>query len=106
MDNRQTIILGEEIPIKYVVIHNSLSTWREEIVEFLVSKPFVMVTDLDENNIAAQITPIWSWHKGEFSTLAPQASTTKFRLMFTAKVPPMGATTYIIRSTTTIEDSL
>lgn len=105
-DNRHTIILGEEIPIKHVVLHNSLPYFREEIVEFLVSKPFVMVTDMDNVNIPCQITPVWSWHKSDFSNLAPQASTTKYKLIFKAKVPPMGLTTYLIHSTPSAKDSM
>lgn len=105
-ENRPTIILGDDVPIKYVVVHNSLPRYREEVVEFLVSKPFVMVQDLDGKTIASQIAPVWSWHKGTFSGLAPQASTTKFRLLFKAKVPPLGLTTYIIRSTSSAEQSL
>lgn len=105
-ENRPTIILGDDVPIKYVVVHNSLPRYREEVVEFLVSKPFVMVQDLEKRTIPSQIAPVWSWHKGAFSGLAPQASTTKFRLLFKAKVPPMGLSTYIIRSTSSAEQSL
>lgn len=105
-DNRHTIILGEEIPIKHVVLHNSLPYFREEIVEFLVSKPFVMVTDMDKVNIPCQITPVWSWHRSDFSNLAPQPSTTKYKLIFRAKVPPMGLTTYLIHSTASAKDSM
>lgn len=105
-NHRQTIIIGDEIPTKYVVIHNSLPYEREELVEFYVSKPFVMVTDLDEKTIPSQISPVWSWHKGAYSSLLPQAVTTKFRLLFRAKVPSLGLSTYIIRSTNSLESSV
>lgn len=106
IDNRPTIILGESLPIKYVVLHNSLPRYRQEIVEFHVSKPFVMVEDLDGKAIDSQIIPVWSWHKGAYGTLTPQVSTTKYRLLFTAKVPSLGLSTYIIRSTNTASQSL
>lgn len=104
-DNRPTIILGDDVPTKFVVIHNSLPRYREEIVEFLVSKPFVMVEDLMGKSVPAQVAPIWSWHKGTFSGISPQASNTKYRLLFKAKVPSLGLSTYIIRSTNSMEQS-
>ncbi|XP_031636504.1 alpha-mannosidase 2 [Contarinia nasturtii] len=105
-DNRPTIILGESLPIKYVVLHNSLPRYRQEIVDFHVSKPFVMVEDLDGRAIESQIIPVWSWHKGAYGTLVPQVSTTKYRLLFKAKVPSLGLSTYIIRSTNSVSQSL
>lgn len=105
-DNRPTIILGEGLPIKYIVIHNSLPRYRKEVVEFYVSKPFVMVEDLDGNAIESQIVPVWSWHKGAFGTLVPQVSTTKYRLLFKARAPSLGLVTYIIRSTESTSQSL
>lgn len=105
-DNRPTIILGEHLPIKYVVIHNSLPRYRQEVVEFYVSKPFVMVEDLEGNAIESQVIPVWSWHKGAYGTIAPQVSTTKYRLLFKAKVHSLGLSTYIIRSTNSVAQSL
>lgn len=105
-DNRPTIIVGESLPIKYVVLHNSLPRYRQEIVEFHVSKPFVMVEDLDGKAIESQVIPVWSWHKGVYGTLVPQVSTTKYRLLFKAKVPSLGLSTYIIRSTNSMSQSL
>lgn len=105
-ENRPTIILGDGLPIKYIVIHNSLPRYRQEIVEFHVSKPFVMVEDLDGKAIESQIVPVWSWHKGPYSTLSPQVSNTKYRLLFKARVPSLGLSTYIIRSTNSASQSL
>ncbi len=105
-ESRQTIILGEELPTKYIVLHNSLPYAREEIVEFYVSRPLVMVTDTLETSIPSQVSPVWAWHKSVVNTLAPQASTTKYKLVFKARVPPLGLTTYIIHSTSSVESSL
>lgn len=104
-DNRPTIILGDDVPTKYIVLHNSLPQEREEVVEFYVSKLFVMVEYLDGKAIASQVTPVWSWHK-VFNGVGPQASTTKYRILFKAKVSSMGLTTYVIRSTHSMETSL
>ncbi|XP_055903660.1 alpha-mannosidase 2 isoform X2 [Eupeodes corollae] len=98
-DGRTTIILGDELPTKYVVFHNSLSKWREELVELYVSKPFISVHDLDNKDIPAQISPVWSWHGHHDGNAAfPQASTTKYRLLFKVNVPPLGLITYVIQS--------
>lgn len=105
-DNRPTIILGDTLPIKYVVMHNSLPRYRQEVVEFFVSKPFVMVEDLDGKAIDSQVIPVWSWHKGAYGTLVPQVSTTKYRILFKVSAPPLGLATYIIRSTKNPSQSL
>ncbi|XP_055849655.1 alpha-mannosidase 2 isoform X2 [Episyrphus balteatus] len=98
-DGRTTIILGDELPTKYVVFHNSLSKWREELVELYVSKPYISVRDLDDKAIPAQISPVWSWHGHHDGNAAfPQASTTKYRLLFKVNVPPLGLVTYVIQS--------
>lgn len=106
MSTRHTIILGAEIPTKYVVLHNSLPQVREELVEFLVSKPYVRVTTFDLESVSAQISPVWTWHNDAFGSIAPQVSNTKFKLMFRAKVAPMGLTTYVVHSTDSVEESM
>lgn len=103
-ENRPTIILGENVPIKYIVIHNSLPRYREEVVEFVVSKPIIIVENISGQPISAQVAPIWTWHRGGLGSFTPQASTTKFRLLFKAKVPPMGLKSYIIRSVNSISE--
>lgn len=105
-DNRPTIILGDDLPTKYVVVHNSLPRHRQEVVEFYISKPFVMVEDLDGKAIESQVIPVWSWHRGPSRSLVPQPSNTKYRLLFRANVPPLGLMPYIIRSTKSASQSL
>lgn len=101
-ESRTTIILGEELPTKHVVLHNTVPRWREELVDFYVSSPFISVSDLAGNAVEAQVNPVWSWHHDTLSkTVNPQASTTKYRLLFKARVPPMGLTTYVL----TVSDS-
>uniref|UniRef100_A0A336LZM5 Alpha-mannosidase n=1 Tax=Culicoides sonorensis TaxID=179676 RepID=A0A336LZM5_CULSO len=102
-ENRPTIILGDDLPKKYIVIHNSLPYQRTEVVEFFIAKPYVIVTDAEEAITYSQVAPVWSWHRSHFDALLPQASTTKYRLMFKANVPPMGLAIYIIHSKTSAE---
>lgn len=98
-DTRTTIILGDELPSKHVVFHNALPQWREELVDFYVSKAYMSVVDFDKNPVQAQVTPVWTWHRHTLSnTITPQASTTKYRLLFKVRVPPLGMVTYIIQS--------
>lgn len=106
-DSRPTIVIGPELPSKQIVIHNSLPYHREEIVEFYVSRPFVQVTtEFDRTSIECQVAPVWSWHDNMNNQLSPQASTTKFRVLFKANVPPLGLTVYTITATNSIEDSV
>lgn len=83
-------------------MHNTLPHWREQLVDFYVSSPFVSVTDLANNPVEAQVSPVWSWHHDTLTkTIHPQGSTTKYRIIFKARVPPMGLATYVL----TISDS-
>ncbi|EDV93140.1 alpha-mannosidase 2 [Drosophila grimshawi] len=96
-ESRTTIILGDELPTKHVVLHNTVPHWREQLVDFYVSSPFVSVSDLAGNAVEAQLSPVWSWHHDTISkTVNPQGSTTKYRIIFKARVPPMGLATYVL----------
>uniref|UniRef100_A0A182Q2M7 Alpha-mannosidase n=1 Tax=Anopheles farauti TaxID=69004 RepID=A0A182Q2M7_9DIPT len=103
---RPTIILGEELPSKQVVLHNSLPYARSEVVEFYVASPFVMVTDGNEGTVPSQISPVWSWHTRPDGVSQPQPSNTKYRLLFRAFVPPLGLSVYTINSRNSAEESL
>lgn len=105
-DSRPTIVVGSELPSKHIVIHNSLPYHREEIVEFYVSRPFVMVTEFDKTSIESQVTPVWSWHDNLMNKLSPQASTNKYRVLFKARVPPLGLAIYTITATNNMDQSL
>lgn len=101
--SRPTIIIGDDLPKKYVVLHNSLPYQRTELVEFYIARPYVIVTDADESLVFAQVAPVWSWYTGSHDIPQPQASTTKFRLLFKATVPPLGLAVYIIHAKNTAE---
>ncbi|KAL9900565.1 alpha-mannosidase 2 [Glossina fuscipes fuscipes] len=100
-DSRTTIILAKELPSRHLVFHNSLPNAREELVDFYVASLHVSVTDLAGNAVETQISPAWTWHKHSLTnTVTPQASTTKYRLLFKVKVPPMGLSTYVVNIVT------
>uniref|UniRef100_A0A182UAA6 Alpha-mannosidase n=1 Tax=Anopheles melas TaxID=34690 RepID=A0A182UAA6_9DIPT len=103
---RPTIILGEELPSKQVVLHNSLPYTRSEVVEFYVASPFVTVLDGNGGTVPSQIAPVWSWHTRPDSISQPQPSNTKYRLLFRANVPPLGLSVYTINSKNNAEESL
>uniref|UniRef100_A0A1Q3FDG5 Alpha-mannosidase n=1 Tax=Culex tarsalis TaxID=7177 RepID=A0A1Q3FDG5_CULTA len=103
---RPTIIIGDELPIKHVVVHNSLPAHRQELVEVYLGKPFATVQDSrDGSTVPAQIAPVWSWHTRPDGVATPQASTTKYRLLFRASVPPMGLVVYTINARSRAQDS-
>uniref|UniRef100_A0A182IRW0 Alpha-mannosidase n=1 Tax=Anopheles atroparvus TaxID=41427 RepID=A0A182IRW0_ANOAO len=102
---RPVIILGEELPTKQIVLHNSLPYTRSEIVEFYVGSPFVSVRDGNGGTVPSQIAPVWSWHTRPDGVSQPQPSNTKFRLLFRASVPPLGLSVYTINSQNNIDDS-
>ncbi|XP_050068317.1 alpha-mannosidase 2 [Anopheles maculipalpis] len=103
---RPTIILGEELPSKQVVLHNSLPHTRSEVVEFYVASPFVTVLDGAGGTVPSQIAPVWSWHTRPDGISQPQPSNTKYRLLFRANVPPLGLSVYTIISKNSAEESL
>ncbi|CAO1425424.1 unnamed protein product [Diamesa serratosioi] len=105
-ETRSVIIIGDEIPFKYVVLHNSLPYTRNELVEFHIAKPFVTVTDSEDNVVNAQVTPVWLWHKSPLIAMQPQASTTKYRLLFNANVPPLGLSVYKINAKKNADESM
>ncbi|XP_055587515.1 alpha-mannosidase 2 [Uranotaenia lowii] len=94
---RPTIIIGEELPFKHVVVHNSLPYTRTELVEVYIGKPYVTVQDSrDGQTVPAQVSPVWAWHTRPDGSSSPQASTTKFRLLFKVTVPPLGLVVYTV----------
>lgn len=102
---RPTITFHSDVSKRYVVLHNTVPRTRETIVEFIVSKPFVMVETLSGSSIISQVNPVWSWYRdGDF--FLPKASTTEYRLLFEATAPPLGLATYIIRPANSAEDSM
>ncbi|XP_037948464.1 alpha-mannosidase 2-like [Teleopsis dalmanni] len=89
---RSPIIFSEEDGnSKFLVFHNSLAQWREETVQFLVTAPFILVSDLDGRPIQAQITPVVIWDK-----ITPTFLTKLYNLHFVVKIPPLGMKTYIL----------
>lgn len=104
-ENRPTIIIGDEMPTKHVVLHNSLPYEREELVSFYIARPFAMVMDSNGIPIACQFEPVWRWHKDLHLGYHPQPSNTKFKLVFRARLPPLGLRVYTIQATLSADNS-
>lgn len=104
-ENRPTIIIGDEMPTKHVVLHNSLPYERDELVSFYIARPFAMVMDSNGIPIPCQFEPVWRWHKDVTSGYRPQASNTKFKLVFRARLPPLGLRVYTIQATLSADNS-
>uniref|UniRef100_A0A2M3ZE22 Alpha-mannosidase n=1 Tax=Anopheles braziliensis TaxID=58242 RepID=A0A2M3ZE22_9DIPT len=103
--SRPTIIVGDELPTKQVVLHNALPQVRSEIVEFYVATPFLTVRDANGGTVPCQIAPVWSWHTRPDGVSQPQPSNTKFRLLFRATAPPLGISVYTINSRNSASES-
>lgn len=88
-----------------MVLHNSLPYEREEVVNFYVARPFAMVLDSGGMPVPCQFDPVWRWHKDANSEYHPQASNTKYKLSFRARVPAMGMKVYTVQDTKSAENS-
>lgn len=105
LDNsRPVIIIGADLPNKFVALHNSLPYYREEVVEFLIGSPYVRVFDGNGIPVDAVIAPFFAWHNVAHGQPIPQISTTKYRLMFKATVPALGVSSYKIQSIDELEN--
>lgn len=73
-----------------VVLYNSLTTAREQVVSLHISDPAAMVSDSQGQEVPSQVN-VWWDHRDRISTA-------KYELIFVAKVAPLGLTTYFISS--------
>ncbi|XP_056633702.1 alpha-mannosidase 2 [Diorhabda sublineata] len=90
-DGHYEIIIGyPEISSKKIVVYNSLTFSRREVVTFYISTPFVEVRDSEGNRIKCQLSPIFEY--------GPSMSQTKYQLSFASNVPPLSLTAYTINA--------
>ncbi|XP_076283796.1 alpha-mannosidase 2 [Lasioglossum baleicum] len=88
--DKQVLLLGDESPLKKVILYNSLPRQRTKVQTLIVSTPYVKVTDRMGQPVQCQISPIW---------IGPAALTTaRYELSFLVTVPGFGITTYIIHA--------
>ncbi|KAF5790866.1 putative alpha-mannosidase [Helianthus annuus] len=85
-----------------VVVYNPIGWKREEVVRFPVTSREIMVRDSDGKEIESQLTPIHSppldnryYHVQAYTGKTP-STTPHYWLAFTASVPPLGFSTYIV----------
>lgn len=89
-EHYQIIIGFPEISSKKIVIYNSLTFTRQEVVTFHISTPFVEVRDFQGNKVKCQISPIFEY--------GPSMSQTKYQLSFIANVPALGLIGYTVNA--------
>ncbi|GLV40323.1 alpha-Mannosidase class II a [Carabus blaptoides fortunei] len=90
LPEKYIITIGRGAPIKRVVMYNSLTFTRHEVITLLVSTPFVQVTDLTGNLVSCQISPVF-----EYGTTISES---RFELAFIANVPALSLVTYTIQA--------
>ncbi|KAI3725915.1 hypothetical protein L1987_65711 [Smallanthus sonchifolius] len=85
-----------------IVVYNPLGWKREEVVRIPVSSHELIVLDSDGKEIKSQLLPIFNaslnmrnYHVKAYLGVSP-SSTPQYWLGFTASVPPLGFSTYII----------
>ncbi|XP_076638060.1 alpha-mannosidase 2 [Colletes latitarsis] len=88
--DKHILTLGDENPLKKVILYNSLPRQRVKVQTLIISTPFVKVTDRMGQPVQCQISPIW---------IGPAALTAaRYELSFLVTVPGFGITTYIIHT--------
>ncbi|XP_017877818.1 alpha-mannosidase 2 [Ceratina calcarata] len=88
--DKHVLMLGDENPLKKVILYNSIPRQRTRVQTLVVSTQYVKVTDRMGQPVQCQVSPIW---------IGPAALTaTRFELSFLVTVPGFGITTYIIHA--------
>ncbi|XP_060536226.1 alpha-mannosidase 2-like [Cylas formicarius] len=91
LPERLQITIGlPNLPTKKIVIYNSLSFTRHEVLTFYVNTPFIEVYDFQNKRMKCQVAPIFEYG----STM----SQTKYELAFIANIPAFGVVSYTITS--------
>lgn len=90
LPERIIIMIGRGAAFKKIVVFNSLTFTRHEVVRFLVSTPFIKVTDVVGNIIPCQVSPVF-----EHSI---SVSESKYELAFIVNVPSFSLATYTVQA--------
>lgn len=90
LSEQYTITIGLELNTKKIVIFNSLTINRHEVVTLIVSTANVEVLDQRGAPVVCQVAPIFEH--------VYSLSTSKYRVSFIAKVPALSLTSYVIRA--------
>lgn len=90
LEERYSIVIGPEMRTKKIVIYNSLTFTRIEVITLIVSTPTVEVIDSNGKRIQCQVSPVFEYG----STI----SQTKYHLSFIATVPAFSLISYTINA--------
>ncbi|XP_069682276.1 alpha-mannosidase 2 isoform X2 [Periplaneta americana] len=85
------VFVGDGLESQRIVLYNSLSWRRKELVTLRVSTPNVKVTDAEDNAIPSQTSPV-------FQQVSDTLSDSQYDITFMADVPAMGLTTYLLHA--------
>lgn len=83
--HKQPLSFSKEIRMRYLVIYNSLSVPRNELVSVHVTTPSVVVVDANGSVVTSQLSPVWDRQDLVKGT---------YELSFLVDVPPLGLSTY------------
>lgn len=110
LEEQFTITIGPELSTKKIVMFNSLTFTRSEVVTFIVSTPFIevrnfyrnifkniyftssQVLDLNDNRVKCQVSPVF-----EYSS---SMSNSKYQVSFIASVPALSLVSYTLHALT------
>ncbi|XP_044745943.1 alpha-mannosidase 2 [Coccinella septempunctata] len=90
LEEHYSIVIGAEIRTKKIVVYNSLTFTRIEVITLIVSTPNVEVLDANGKRIQCQISPVFEYG----STI----SQTKYHLSFIATVPAFSFISYTVNA--------
>ncbi|CAM6123916.1 unnamed protein product [Calypogeia fissa] len=86
--------------VRRVVLFNSLEETLDQVVTVVVDEPVVCVFDSEWRPVPSQISPELDFGSGN------EPGTGKHRLLWVAKVPPMGLQTYIVAPSASTESCI
>uniref|UniRef100_A0A6P7GJW8 Alpha-mannosidase n=1 Tax=Diabrotica virgifera virgifera TaxID=50390 RepID=A0A6P7GJW8_DIAVI len=89
-EHHQIIIGFPELRQKKMVIYNSLTFTRREVVTFHISTPFIELLDFEGKKVMCQVSPIFEY--------GPSMSQTKYQLSFIAEVPALSLIGYTVNA--------
>ncbi|CAG9830162.1 unnamed protein product [Diabrotica balteata] len=89
-EHHQIIIGFPELRQKKMVIYNTLTFTRREVVTFHISTPFIELLDFEGKKVMCQVSPIFEY--------GPSMSQTKYQLSFIAEVPALSLIGYTVNA--------
>ena len=90
LPDKYTVTIGPELTTKRIVIYNSLTFPRNEVVTFLVSTPHVEVLDHGGRRVHCQVSPVFEY--------GSSMSNSKYQLVFIVDIGALTLISYVINA--------